>query len=147
MWDATAHLSWWTYTEPPVRRVNRPHGEGLFQSLPQSKAQLTSPPAGPLWHHRESQCLGQELPWRLTASHRHSQISIELHPRRIRHAIRLCSRPCVVHSVHQWPAPTDSNFKLFADDTICQCSISTEEDQAPLQNDLDKFSVWKDRWN
>ena len=34
---------------------------------------------------------------------------------------------------------------LFTDDTICQCPVSTKEDQAKLNNDLDKLSVWKDK--
>ena len=39
------------------------------------------------------------------------------------------------------------NSKLFAGDTICQCPISTKEVEALLQNDLDKLSLWEDRWN
>ena len=45
------------------------------------------------------------------------------------------------------PQQTDSTTRLFTDDTICQRSISTAEDQATLQNYLDNLAVWEDRWN
>jgi hypothetical protein len=49
--------------------------------------------------------------------------------------------------INDLPQQTDSNSRLFADDTICQRTISTDEDQATLQRDLDKLTVWEDRWN
>ena len=71
----------------------------LFQPQP------TPTQAGLLWHYRESQCLGQELHRRPTASHHCRWMSIELHSCQIRHATRFCCWPCIVPSVHQITCP------------------------------------------
>ena len=47
--------------------------------------------------------------------------------------------------INDLPQQTDSSSRLFTDDTISQ--LSTEKNQVILQNDLDKLSVWEDRWN
>ena len=49
--------------------------------------------------------------------------------------------------INDLPQQTDSNSRLFVNDTICQHPISTEEDQAVLQNDLDKLLLWEDKRN
>ena len=49
--------------------------------------------------------------------------------------------------INDLPKQTDSNFRLFGDDGIFERLISTEEDQAILLKDLNKFIMWEDRCN
>ena len=43
------------------------------------------------------------------------------------------------------PQQPTSRLRLFVDDTICQCPISTAEDQAILQNDLNNFCMGNEK--
>ena len=43
------------------------------------------------------------------------------------------------------PQQPISRLRLFEDDTICQCPISTAEDQAILQNDLNNFCMGNEK--
>ena len=45
------------------------------------------------------------------------------------------------------PDELSSQVRLFADDTAVYLTIGGAEDGKFLQNDLDRLSVWEDRWD
>ena len=45
------------------------------------------------------------------------------------------------------PDKLSSQVRLFADDTAVYLTIGDTEDGKVLQNDLDRLSVWEDRWD
>ena len=45
------------------------------------------------------------------------------------------------------PDELSSQVRLFADDTAVYLTIGDTEDGKVLQNDLDRLSVWEDRWD
>ena len=49
--------------------------------------------------------------------------------------------------INDLPDQIDSNSRLFADDTICQRSVSTDNDQTTLQEDLRKLEAWEASWD
>ena len=58
---------------------------------------------------------------------------------------------CCVFKVFQYindlPDEFSSQVPLFADDTAVYLTIGGSDDGTVLQNDLDRLSVWEDRWD
>ena len=49
--------------------------------------------------------------------------------------------------INDLPDELSSQVRLFADDTAVYLTIGDTEDGKVLQNDLDRLSVWEDRWD
>ena len=49
--------------------------------------------------------------------------------------------------INDLPDELSSQVRLFADDTAVYLTIGDTEDDKVLQNDLDRLSVWEDRWD
>ena len=49
--------------------------------------------------------------------------------------------------INDLPDELSSQVRLFADDTAVYLTIGGADDGKVLQNDLDRLSVWKDRWD
>ena len=49
--------------------------------------------------------------------------------------------------INDLPDELSSQVRLFADDTTVYLTIGDTEDGKVLQNDLDRLSVWEDRWD
>ena len=49
--------------------------------------------------------------------------------------------------INDLPDELTSQVRLFADDTAVYLTIGDTEDGKVLQNDLDRLSVWEDRWD
>ena len=49
--------------------------------------------------------------------------------------------------INDLPARLKSTVKLFADDTKIYRTISSEEDAAKLQHDLNRLAAWSDTWH
>ena len=49
--------------------------------------------------------------------------------------------------INDLPARLKSTVKLFADDTKIYRTISSEEDAAKLQHDLNMLAAWSDTWH
>ncbi len=48
--------------------------------------------------------------------------------------------------INDLPDDVKSTVRLFADDTIMYMTMSSENDAASLQQDLDKLAAWEDKW-
>ena len=48
--------------------------------------------------------------------------------------------------INDLPPCTQSNVKLYADDTKVYTDIKSEEDQRTLQEELNHLSEWSDKW-
>ena len=49
--------------------------------------------------------------------------------------------------INDLPDELSSQVRLFADDTAVYLTIGGADDGKVLQNDLDRLSVWEDRWD
>ena len=49
--------------------------------------------------------------------------------------------------INDLPDELSSQVRLFADDTAVYMTIGNTEDGKVLQNDLDRLSMWEDRWD
>jgi hypothetical protein len=49
--------------------------------------------------------------------------------------------------INDLPQQASSDSRLFADDTILKRPVSSVQDQDSLQEDLNKLTVWEDRWD
>ena len=48
--------------------------------------------------------------------------------------------------INDIPDGITSTVRLFADDTIAYLTIKSKRNCTPLQNDLDKLSIWEQKW-
>ena len=73
---------------------------------------------------------------------------IRLHSCNVWCAPRLCSGTESVPILHHDDIPDGmtSTVRLFADDMIAYLTIKSNRDCTTLQNDLDKLSMWEQKW-
>ena len=139
MWNPTPwpnHWNQWTRAWLSGRKTSRPCG------LDFSKACFTR---CPIMGSPVVQTRGSRASWEI------NKLScwwyeVELCAMGLRGALRQCSWPRIVCPIHQWPATTAYlQTEMFEDVIICQCPISTAEDQAILQNDLNNFCMGNEK--
>ena len=49
--------------------------------------------------------------------------------------------------INDLPNNITSTTRLFADDTLCHNTVTTQKDTQDLQEDLDKLATWEQRWS
>ena len=49
--------------------------------------------------------------------------------------------------INDLPNNINSTTRLFADDTLCHNTVTTQKDAQDLQEDLDKLATWEQRWS
>ena len=63
------------------------------------------------------------------------------------HKERYSRQHCFLLYIQDLPARLKSTVKLFADDTKIYRTISSEDDAAKLQHDLNMLAAWSDTWH